>query len=96
MILSLGLETWAGDVRVPIIDEEDFEQLAITGRSRVPVDDDYARLTHAIRRDGSQRGRRVNPNMNYDAVDIARTQAGVDVRPTVGNRPPSSVLGLIY
>ena len=73
------------DVPLPVIDEEDFEQLSITGRSRVPLDDDYARLTHTIHQEGDHRGRRVNQNMNHNAVDIGRIQAGIDVRTTVCN-----------
>ena len=59
------------------------EQLSITGRSTVPFDPDYDRLAHAIQREGLRNGRRVNQNGNHNAVDIARIQAGIDVRTTV-------------
>ncbi|ETI23324.1 hypothetical protein G647_05124 [Cladophialophora carrionii CBS 160.54] len=83
----LDARPYQPDVRVPIEDEEEieaFQQLSITGRSRVPVDDDdYARLAHTIHRDGLHRGRRVAQNMNHNAVDVARIQAGLDVRTTI-------------
>ncbi|KIW71261.1 hypothetical protein, variant 1 [Phialophora macrospora] len=84
----LDARSFQPDVRVPIpYDDEDLEalqQLSITGRSRVPVDDeDYARLAHNIHREGLHRGRRVAQNMNHNAVDVARIQAGLDVRTTI-------------
>ncbi len=59
------------------------EQLSVTGRSTVPVDPDYERLANAIQRDGLRNERRLNQNGNHNAVDIARIQAGIDVRTTV-------------
>ncbi|KIW16923.1 hypothetical protein PV08_04113 [Exophiala spinifera] len=59
-----------------------FEQLSITGRSTVPVDEDYDRLAYAITRDVLRNGRRLN-NTNHNAVDIARIQSGMDVRTTI-------------
>ncbi|KIW57228.1 hypothetical protein, variant 4 [Exophiala xenobiotica] len=66
----------ADDVEAP------FEQLSITGRSTVPVDEDYDRLAYAITRDVLRNGRRLN-NANHNAVDIARIQSGMDVRTTI-------------
>ena len=84
------------DVRVPITDEEELEQLSITGRTRVPFDDDYNRIAHAIQRDAGPRGTRANQNMNHNAVDIARIQAGIDVRTTVCNSTlPSAQVHLL-
>ncbi|KAK5289501.1 hypothetical protein LTR99_001470 [Exophiala xenobiotica] len=62
--------------------EAPFEQLSITGRSTVPVDEDYDRLAYAITRDVLRNGRRLN-NANHNAVDIARIQSGMDVRTTI-------------
>ncbi|EXJ86496.1 hypothetical protein A1O3_03447 [Capronia epimyces CBS 606.96] len=59
------------------------EQLSITGRSTVPVDPDYDRLAVVIQRDALRTGRRLNQNANHNAVDIARIQAGIDVRTTI-------------
>lgn len=72
------------DVFVSFTLEEELEQLSITGRSRVPVDDNYTRMAHAIQNDDLALGRRPNQNMNHNAVDVARIQSGLDVRTTVG------------
>ena len=82
----LDVAPYQPDVRLPLmLDEEDeAEQLSITGRSRLPVDDEYARTIYDIQRAGLHHGRRLNQNMNHNAVDIARIQAGLDVRTTVG------------
>ncbi|EXJ80283.1 hypothetical protein A1O1_08425 [Capronia coronata CBS 617.96] len=58
------------------------EQLSITGRSTVPIDPDYDRLATAIQREALRTGRRLSPSINHNAVDIARIQAGIDVRTT--------------
>ena len=71
--------------------EGPHEQLSITGRSTVPFDPDYDRLAHAIQREGLRNGRRVNQNGNHNAVDIARIQAGIDVRTTVSSLAHSQV-----
>lgn len=76
---------------------DEIEQLSITGRTRVPVDDDYARVANALQRgDPPRGGRRVNQNMNHNAVDIGRIQAGVDVRTTVSTVPSFSLLIFTY
>ncbi|KAJ4569321.1 hypothetical protein HRR79_004174 [Exophiala dermatitidis] len=59
------------------------EQLSITGRSTVPVDPDYDRLAGVIQREALRSGRRINQSANHNAIDIARIQAGIDVRTTI-------------
>jgi hypothetical protein len=37
------------DIRIPaVLEEEELEQLSVTGRSRIPIDDDYARIACSI------------------------------------------------
>ncbi|OAG34420.1 hypothetical protein AYO21_11408 [Fonsecaea monophora] len=80
----LDVASFQPDVRVVTeLDEEHHEQLSVTGRSRVPFDPDYDRIAYAIQRDGLRNGRRLNQAMNHNAVDIARIQAGLDVRTTI-------------
>ncbi|KIW27136.1 uncharacterized protein PV07_06904 [Cladophialophora immunda] len=80
----LDVAAFQPDVRVPTqFDEDHHEQLSVTGRSRVPFDPDYDRIAYAIQRDGLRNGRRLNQAMNHNAVDIARIQAGLDVRTTI-------------
>ncbi|KIX98125.1 uncharacterized protein Z520_06205 [Fonsecaea multimorphosa CBS 102226] len=63
--------------------QEQEEQLSVTGRSRVPFDPELDRIAYAIQHDGLRHGRRLNQAMNHNAVDIARIQAGLDVRTTI-------------
>ncbi|OAP57072.1 hypothetical protein AYL99_09185 [Fonsecaea erecta] len=80
----LDVAPFQPDVRVAApFDEEHPEQLSVTGRSRVPFDPEYDRIAHAIQHDGLRHGRRLNQAMNHNAVDIARIQAGLDVRTTI-------------
>jgi hypothetical protein len=87
VVLEVAL--YQPDVRLPAARYEAavHEQLSATGRSRVPIDDNAARIADAIQRDAArdlpQRGRLFSPGMNHNVVDIARIRAGVDVRTTV-------------
>ena len=78
------------DVRFPLGNEDDLVQISVTGRSRVPLDGEYARLAQVIQNDDLHHGRRANQNMNHNAVDVPRIQSGMDVRTTVSTFPPCS------
>lgn len=58
------------------------QTISITGRSTVPVDDDYDRMAAAIQRGAHRDNRRVVV-ANHNAVEIQRIMAGIDVRTTV-------------
>ncbi|KAJ9612200.1 hypothetical protein H2200_003797 [Cladophialophora chaetospira] len=82
----LDARPYQPDVRAPYVEDDEIEQISITGRSRVPFDDEYARLANAIvpiYNDDLHRGGRANQNMNHNAVDVARIQSGADVRTTI-------------
>lgn len=87
--MVLDLEAYKPDIHplgVAFLDGHNSprEQLSVTGRSTVPIDPDYERLANAIQHDALRLGRRVL-TANHNAVDIARIQAGIDVRTTVSD-----------
>lgn len=90
----IGIEHFTPDLAKPALSStRPKEQLSITGRSTVPMDSEYDCLMQNLHMDDGYSFCRPSPHADHNRVDIARIQAGLDVRTTVCLSISPSCLG---